>query len=131
MKKRIDYIWLFLKPAGRLTRLPYFLATMLISVVSSLLVYRHVLAYLPEDAVDPWQTPGLENLITVLFFATLWPMMALSAKRLQDMNKPPFIAVVIAMPLVSMIAYVILSIYPGTNGPNKYGALRDMPPVRK
>ncbi|MCO5063645.1 MAG: DUF805 domain-containing protein [Rhizobiaceae bacterium] len=129
MKNRIDYIWLFLKPAGRLTRLPYFLATMLISVISSFLVYRHVLSYLPADSVDPWQTPGLEELITVLFFATLWPMIALSSKRLQDIGKPPIISVAIALPVVSMIAYIVLSLYPGMDGPNKYGVVRNRPPA--
>lgn len=130
MKQRIDYIWLFLKPAGRLTRLPYFLATMLISVISSFLVYRHVLSYMPADATDPWQTPGLEELITVLFIVTLWPMIALTSKRLQDMAKPPLISVAIALPVVSMIAYLVLSLYPGTDGPNKYGAVRNAPPPR-
>ena len=128
MKNRIDYIWLFLKPAGRLTRLPYFLATMLISVLSSFLVYRHVLSYTPADAVDPWQTPGLEGLLTAVFIVTLWPMIALSAKRLQDIGKPPIISVAIALPVVSMIAYIVLSLYPGMNGPNKYGKERNVPP---
>ncbi|RFC69604.1 MULTISPECIES: DUF805 domain-containing protein [Mesorhizobium] len=129
MKTRIDYIWLFLKPAGRLSRLPYFLATMLISVLASLLVYRHVLAYMPADAVDPWQTPpGLEQLITVLFIATLWPMIALTSKRLQDIGKPPIMSVAIALPVISVVAYIVLSLYPGTGGPNKYGSVRDMPP---
>lgn len=130
MKNRVDYIWLFLKPAGRLTRLPYFLATMLISVISSFLVYRHVLSYMPADATDPWQTPGLEELLTVLFLVTLWPMIALTSKRLQDIGKPPIIAVAIALPVVSMIAYIVLSFYPGKDGPNKYGALRNVPPSR-
>jgi uncharacterized membrane protein YhaH (DUF805 family) len=131
LKNRIDYIWLFLKPTGRLTRLPYFLATMLISVISSFLVYRHVLSYMPADAKDPWQTPGLEELITFVFIVTLWPMIALSAKRLQDIGKPPIISVAIALPLVSVFAYLVLSIYPGTNGPNKYGKLRNMPPSER
>ncbi|MGC4024457.1 MAG: DUF805 domain-containing protein [Mesorhizobium sp.] len=128
MKNGINYIWLFLKPAGRLTRLPYFLATMFISVISSFLVYRHVLSYMPVDASDPWQTPGLEQLITVLFIVTLWPMIALTSKRLQDIGKPPIISVAIALPVISVFAYLILSLYPGTSGPNKYGAVRDMPP---
>lgn len=130
MKKRIDYIWLFLKPAGRLTRLPYFLATMLISVISSFLVYRHVLTYMPADAADPWQTPGLEELVTVLFIVTLWPMIALTSKRLQDIGKPPIISVAIALPVVSVVAYLVLSLYPGMSGPNKYGSVRDAPPLR-
>ena len=41
-----------------------------------------VLSYMPADAKDPWQTPGLEELITFVFIVTLWPMIALSAKRL-------------------------------------------------
>jgi len=131
LKNRIDYIWLFLRPSGRLTRLPYFLATMLISVISSFLVYRHVLSYMPADAGDTWQTPGLEELITVLFFATLWPMIALTSKRLQDINKPPIISVAIALPVVSIVAYLILSLYPGTSGPNKYGSVRDAPPTAR
>ncbi|MBX3597661.1 MAG: DUF805 domain-containing protein [Rhizobiaceae bacterium] len=130
MKNRIDYIWLFLKPAGRLTRLPYFLATMLISVLSSLMVYRRVLVHMPVGATDPWQTPGLDQLILLLFIVTLWPMIALSAKRLQDMNVPPFFSVLIAVPMISIIGYFILSIYPGTKGPNKYGSVRDMPPPK-
>jgi len=129
LKTRIDYIWLFLKPAGRLSRLPYFLATMLISVIASLLVYRHVLAYLPVGADDVQQTPGINELVIILFIVTLWPMIALTSKRLQDIGKPPILSIAIAMPVISIVAYFILSLYPGTSGPNKYGAVRDMPPT--
>ncbi len=128
MKTRIDYIWLFLKPAGRLTRLPYFLATMLISVVTSLIVYRHFLAYYPGNGIDPLLTPGLRELLTTLFFLTLWPMIALSAKRIQDIGKPPILSIAIALPMLSLIAYVFLCLYPGNADANKYGAVRDAPP---
>lgn len=128
MSNRVDYIWLFLKPGGRLTRWPYFLATMLISLISSFVVYRYVLAHFPDNAANPWETPGLNDLLSLIFVVTLWPMIALSAKRLQDIGKSPYLAATIAIPMISLVAYFALSLYPGMAGPNAYGARRNEPP---
>lgn len=127
--KSVDWIWLYLKPRGRLTRLPYFLASMLVSILSSFIVYRQVLAYYPASAADPWATPGLNEMLQAIYVVTLWPMIALSAKRVQDIGLTPFLGAAIAVPGISMLAFFLLSLYPGTPGPNKYGAERNAPPA--
>lgn len=128
MRTRVDWIWLFLKPSGRLTRWPYFLAMMLLSVLSGLLVYRHVLGALPLTTDDPWEIAGMAELMTYIVVVTLWPMFALSAKRAQDMGLPPLVGATVVLPLISIVAYFVFMFAPGNAGPNRYGAVRNAPP---
>lgn len=131
MKARVDWIWLYLSPSGRLTRWPYVLASMLISVISSYFVYRHVLAYMPANAADPLATPGLNDLLFMIYAVSLWPMIALSAKRVQDLGISPFVGAVIALPAISMLAYFVLALVPGSAEANRYGAERNVPPPKR
>lgn len=127
MTQRIDWIWLFLSPRGRLTRLPYFLAMMLITLVSGLFVYRHLVASMPINFENPWATPGLIEMASFVTLVTVWPMIALSAKRAADIGLPPFIGGLVA--LFGFVVITILSLVPGKDGPNQYGSNRDAPPA--
>lgn len=127
MKTKVDWIWLYLRLRGRLSRWPYFLASMLVSVISSYFVYRHVLGYYPANAANPLMTPGLDELLSLVFVVTLWPMIALSAKRAQDIGLSPFFGSAIAVPGISMLAFLVFSFYPGADGPNRYGDRTNAP----
>ena len=125
----INWIWLFLSPRGRLTRLPYFLAMLLIMVVSCLFIYRHLLSNMPINIENPWSTPGLVELATFVTFATMWPMIALSAKRSADIGITPFAGALIA--LLGVLLVAVLSIVPGSAEANRYGSDRDVPPRQR
>lgn len=128
MNSSVDWFWLFLNPRGRLTRLPYFLAMTLIMLVSCLFIYRHLLGNLPVNVENPWSTPGLVELATFITLATMWPMIALSAKRAADIGITPFVGGLIAVLGILLVA--VLSVIPGSDQPNRYGSDRNIPPRR-
>lgn len=127
MKSRIDWIWLFLSARGRLTRLPYFLAMALINIVAGLFVYRHLLASMPVNFEDPWSTPGLIELASTIGLITLWPMIALTAKRVADVGLSPFLGALVG--IFGILVIGIMSLVPGNDSPNRYGARRNEPPA--
>lgn len=140
---RIDWIWLFLKAKGRLTRWPYFLATMLIYTLSSLVVHRYMVANisaLPAEMLASGsmnelmqeiltKTPGLTGLIQTVLLVTLWPLAALTAKRAWDIGAPFWAGIALVFIGIWMPVFIVLSLFPGTSGPNAYGAVRNAPPA--
>ena len=131
MQRKVDWIWVYLMPRGRLTRLPYFLANLLMSVLATIVLWRHVLPYLPEHAENIFAIPGVGERAWLIYMVTLWPTLALSAKRFQDLGLTPFLAALVAVPGVSMMAYLALCLMPGKEGANAYGAVRNAPPGRR
>ncbi len=143
MRGKVDWIWVFLKPGGRLTRWPYFLASMLIFMIATLIVHRYILSYmqpitqemLANDSITDLtrlileRTPGLTELVQFLLFAIFWPMMALALKRSWDMGAPPIAGVFLAALSMWGPVFLVLCLFPGTNGANRHGETRNAPPA--
>lgn len=117
-----QFIWLFFQTSGRVGRAAYFLAGLLLAIIQAFFLYRMVMA---QDAGLPGT--GWENAFVVSFFISLWSNVALGIKRLHDFDKPGIIAVALFIPAISIVAFVVLCLFPGTPGPNKYGLRTNAP----
>lgn len=108
--------WLFFGISGRVSRLAYLLAGLFLAVIQAFLLYRFTLV--PEDSTAGQFWAFLFWVAVVL---SIWSNVALGIKRLHDMDKPGLFAVALFIPVVSILAFVILCLFPGTDGPNQYG----------
>jgi uncharacterized membrane protein YhaH (DUF805 family) len=109
-------LWLFFGIAGRVSRLAYFLAGLFLAVVQAFLLYRFTLVPEESAAGQFWAF-----LFWVAVVISIWSNVALGIKRLHDMDRPGIFAVALFIPVISILAFVILCLFPGTDGPNKYG----------
>ncbi|WP_394889113.1 DUF805 domain-containing protein [Mesorhizobium sp. AaZ16] len=122
MPDRDQLFWLFFRFSGRVSRAAYFLAGMLLAIVQAFLLYRFTL-------VPQGSTEG--QLWAMAFWAvvlvSIWSNVALGVKRLHDIDRPGIIAASLFIPVISIIAFLVLCIFPGTPGPNRYGAATNQP----
>ena len=116
------FIWLFFSISGRVSRAAYFLGGMLVAVIQAFPLYRFTLA--PEGSPESmmWST-----LFMAAFLASLWSNVALAVKRLHDLDKPGIIAAILFVPVVSIAAFLVLCLFPGKPGPNRYGRQPNAP----
>ena len=117
-----QYAWLFFRFSGRVSRAAYFLAGLLIALIPAFFLYRFTLVPEGSPVAGAW---ALVFWITFLLY--VWANFALSVKRLHDVGRPGILAVAIVIPVISIIAYVALCLFPGDRGPNQYGARTNAP----
>ena len=55
------------------------------------------------------------------FAALMWIQVALAVKRLHDRAITGWAALLLAIPFISLVAFFVIGILPGTKGPNMYG----------
>jgi len=113
-----SYIWLFFSFSGRVSRWVYFLAIMLVTIVVVFPYYRFLLVPDESEAAAMWGTT-----FVLVFAASLWPHVALSVKRFHDFNREGFFAIALFIPVVSVITFFILCLYPGDRGANRFGSV--------
>ncbi|TGS22214.1 DUF805 domain-containing protein, partial [Mesorhizobium sp. M2D.F.Ca.ET.185.01.1.1] len=65
------------------------------------------------------------------FLASLWSNIALAVKRLHDLDKPGIAALILFVPVVSIVAFLVLCLFPGQAGPNRYGRRTNEPAESK
>lgn len=111
-------IWLFFSFSGRVSRWAYFLAIMLVTIVVVFPYYRFLLVPEDSEAAAMWGT-----IFVLVFAASLWPHVALSVKRFHDFNREGFFAIALFIPVVSIITFFILCLYPGDKGANRFGSV--------
>jgi uncharacterized membrane protein YhaH (DUF805 family) len=117
---RDQFIWLFFRLTGRVSRAAYFLGGLFIAVLQAFPLYRFTLVPegTPENQV--WAI-----VFFIIFVASLWSNIALTVKRLHDLGKPGLWSLVIFVPIVSIVAFIVLCLFPGDPGPNRYGRRTD------
>lgn len=122
MPEKQKFIWLFFSISGRVSRAAYFLGGMLTAVVQAFPLYRFTLA--PEGSPEStiWSL-----LFLAAFMVSLWSSVTLAVKRLHDLDKPGIITIVLFVPVVSIVAFLVLCLFPGTPGPNRYGQRTNAP----
>ncbi len=108
--------WFFLGFSGRIGRLPYLLGLLFLVAVSGFIVSRMAAAPDNSDALALW---GLVSL--VFGVGSVWAIVAISVKRLHDMNLPAAIAICLFVPAISFITILVLCLWPGSVGPNRFG----------
>ncbi|WP_172347578.1 DUF805 domain-containing protein [Mesorhizobium sp. NZP2298] len=114
--------WLFFKTSGRVSRAVYFLGGLLVAIIQAFPLYRFTLV--PEGSAE-------SNMWSFIFFiafiASLWSNIALAVKRLHDLDKPGIAALILFVPVVSIVAFLVLCLFPGQPGPNRYGRRTNEP----
>ena len=114
--------WLFFGFSGRISRLAYLLAGLLMMIIVVFLSYRGMLAAEAGGSGSIWDVA-----LSVVLIASLWAQAALGAKRMHDIGRPGIFAVLLFVPLFNFIAFVALCLLPGNPGPNEYGRVTNAP----
>jgi len=117
-----NLIWLFFRFKGRVSRAAYFLAGLLLAVVQAFLLYRFMLVAEDSPAGQGWASA-----FWVMMIVAIWGNIALSVKRLHDLGRPGPIALVLFIPVISIVAFIALCLIPGNPGPNQYGQRTNAP----
>lgn len=115
-QRPIDYLWFFFSPKGRVNRQAFLLGGLFFAVIQAYPLYR--LTLVPQTSPEGEFWAGAFGLV---FVVTIWSNVVLGIKRLHDIDKPGIAAVSLFVPIVSIIAFVVLCILPGSPGPNTYG----------
>ncbi|RWB55679.1 MAG: DUF805 domain-containing protein [Mesorhizobium sp.] len=125
LPEKADFIWLFFKTSGRVSRAAYFLGGLLVALAQAFPLYRFTLV--PEGSPEG-------NMWSFVFFltflASLWSNIVLAVKRLHDLDKPGIAALVLFVPVVSIVAFLVLCLFPGQPGANRYGSRTNAPSDR-
>lgn len=108
--------WLFFSPSGRLSRLPYFLGWLFWIVVGALFVAR-ILAVQDNDiALALWTlalvVSGLVSTVSIVM---------LTIKRLRDVGYPGIYAICLFIPVLSLVMFVALCLWPGSDDETPLG----------
>lgn len=114
--------WLFFGFSGRISRLAYLLAGLLMMITVVFLSYRGMLAAEAGAGGSIWDVA-----LSLVLIASLWAQAALGAKRMHDLGRPGMFAVLLFVPLFNFIAFVALCLLPGNPGPNEYGRVTNAP----
>lgn len=117
MPDRSQLFWLFFLFKGRVSRAAFFLAGLLLVVIQLFLVYRFTLV--PQETAE---SQVWASLFSLSFLVSIWANVALGVKRLHDLGRPGIFAVVLFIPVISIIAFIALCLMPGEPGPNRYGS---------
>jgi len=65
----------------------------------------------------PYEGPGL--LIQILLF--VWPVLAISVKRLHDLDKPGYWMSAAILPIIGLFVFIPMGFFRGTVGANRFG----------
>jgi len=122
LPEKSDLIWLFFKTSGRVSRAAYFLGGLLVAIVQAFPLYRFTLVPEGSPESNMWSL-----IFLVAFIASLWSNIVLAVKRLHDLDKPGIAALVLFVPVISIIAFLVLCLFPGQPGPNRYGRHTNAP----
>lgn len=119
---RRQLTWLFFGFKGRVSRAAYFLAGLLLAIVQAFLLYRFTLVPQDSTAGQTWAV-----LFWAAVFVSIWSNIALGVKRLHDMSRPGIIAIALFIPILSIVAFIGLCLFPGDKGANRYGSRTNSP----
>ena len=111
----MDWNYIFLNFQGRLNRQPFWIATLVLWLVS-------VGVTLVASILFGSQSAATTLVQAIAGLALLIPSLAVAIKRYHDRNKSGWWILILFIPIIGLIWYVIeLGFLPGTPGPNRYG----------
>jgi uncharacterized membrane protein YhaH (DUF805 family) len=120
--RQVNWAWFFLRFNGRVNRTAFFLGGLFLGVLAMFPFYRFLLVPPESGEAQLWA-----SLFYLVILPSLWVQAALGVKRLHDMGKPGFAAVSLFVFPISLIAFVVLCVFPGEPGPNQYGRETNSP----
>ena len=122
MPTKILLVWTFFALKGRIGRRVYWLAQLFIIALDCAFVLQLLGG---EEA----RYHGVAVAVTpFLLIVSAYSTIAVAVKRLHDFDTSGFIALALCIPLLDMAFRIWAGIVPGTSGPNRFGAVRDVPP---
>ena len=115
-------VWTFFALKGRIGRRVYWLAQLFTIALDSAFVVQifggaEASYYGVAAAVTPF-----------LLIVTAYCTIAVAVKRLHDFDTTGYVALALCIPLLDLAFRIWAGIVPGTSGPNRFGAIRDVPP---
>ncbi|MCL6705699.1 DUF805 domain-containing protein [Pseudomonas sp. R2.Fl] len=113
--------WLFFSPSGRAGRQVFILGWLFWMMVNSYTLAKVALHHEDEE-LSVW---GAIFLVTALL--SVVSAIMLTVKRLHDVGLPGLIAVLMFVPVVSLVMLFGLCIWPSAQGANAFGRLTDWP----
>ena len=116
MTTQDQIIWLLFRLQGRISRVPYLLAFLLIGLIQAFPFYRYLIAVPNSATADTWAT-----IFFFVLLASLYCYVAITVKRLHDLGRPGLAAAWLFVPIISIIVFVALCVVPGQPGPNRFG----------
>ena len=112
--------WVFFGFSGRLSRQAFALAGLLLYVIRFYPIYRMFEAQGDEEALAYWAGVFM-MVLSVLVVSHI----ALAAKRLHDFNRSGWFSLLFIVG--DIIAFAVLCLPRGTQGPNRYAATTNAP----
>jgi len=109
--------WLFFGFSGRIARQSFIFAVGFQLILLGLMVYQSVLAGENEDRLA---MAGLFALAVMAF--CIWSILALSIKRLHDLDLPGILAVLLFVPMINWLFIIFMMARPGSPNTNVHGA---------
>ncbi len=111
-----DMRWVFLGFSGRLSRLPYLLGLLFLLTIG-FLIYNQL-----GPSTENSLRQGSWTLVLFGYSAvSVWSSFALAVKRLHDIGIPGPVSLTLLLPVVSLLVFVGLCLWPGAAGANSYG----------
>ncbi|MFZ1815587.1 MAG: DUF805 domain-containing protein [Rhizobiaceae bacterium] len=108
--------WVLFGWRGRIARQSYILGSLLMVSIFAVIVARILAVQGNEGQTVLW---GLATLIFIP--VSVWSMLAMTAKRLNDINQPATLAVVLFVPGINGLAVLALMLLPSWPGTNRHG----------
>jgi uncharacterized membrane protein YhaH (DUF805 family) len=111
----MDWAYIFANFQGRLNRKPFWIATLVLWLVS-------VGVTLVASLLFGSQSTATTFLQGVVGLVLLIPSLAVAVKRYHDRDKSGWWILILFIPIIGLIWYIVeLGFLPGTPGPNRYG----------
>lgn len=117
-----NMLWLFFSPSGRISRLPFFLSWLFWFLIGGFFLARVIANENDKAALALWAVA-----LVVASAVSIGSITMLAIKRLHDIGYPGPLALCLFIPVLSPIALIVLCLWPGTPGPNEFGARSDEP----
>ncbi len=114
---RYTLAWLFFGFSGRIRR-----STYLWSAILFVAAYGYVVVQIVQTPETSWKFGAWGLVMMALIAITAWSLAALSVKRLHDIGYPGPLMVAIFIPVVSLLFFLALCLWPGEAGDNRFGA---------
>jgi uncharacterized membrane protein YhaH (DUF805 family) len=111
----MDWNYVFLNFQGRLNRQPFWIATLVLWLVSMGVTFVTSILFGSQSAVTTFVQ-------AVVALVLLIPSLAVAVKRYHDRDKSGWWILIVFIPIIGLIWYIVeLGFLPGTPGPNRYG----------
>ncbi len=110
-----DMFTKYFKWSGRTSRASFWWAVLGYVILST--IYAIIMSVI----ITITGNEGLSNYVSLIWtIITIWPCLGLQARRLQDINKSPWLLLIGLIPFLGSIILLVFYLMPSVNEGNKY-----------